>query len=833
MVAIIVIGIIVLLLTTQSGRGIAKSILSKLTSAAVKIIVFIIAANLVILLIIGLISFIINYFFIFLLIVAILISIIVAICACQDAQDKKQHAIKVAEWQNSEDKTFIDFQIEKLIQKHVDNISNNDTNTRKMTENLPFGRITYFLNFFQHDLANEEPLFFSPVRSNNNDELREYGAVLTTSGLYISKQLNKTDNEGNTISNDIYIAFSGAVYTEQINNTIYIYYVNYRDKKVISQDDTTIPINLIVELIEFVISSGLSKAIYKSMIYDYTYISNEKEENFIKQNAAQGYSHAFEAAGVAASMPGINHVFDEVRYNMNQRQGHGAAAEYGNTVIDRITGDFRAKHFGADNVKDGADRSTHRLFQQETLIQSKYCKTASDTIDNAFGDKHNYSPDMKVEVPRNQYKECVKILQRKIDRGDLVDRGIKPGDKAEDYLRKGYLTYEQALNLTAAGSIESLTIDTMQGIVCASGATCITSICTFAICKWNGMETKDAARQSLIVGAKVMGKATAVYVITMQLSRKNMTNIFSVFNSKAAKEITNPLFAVGENLAKKINSSSLAKSAIGQKLGLNTVNGMKIISSTVAVAVTFGPDICRALIGRISFKQLVKNSAIGVSGIAGAALGQTIIPIPIVGAMVGGAVTSFIAKKALDRFIEDDAIEMFAILKEEFMDIVPLSNLNKDEFNEVVEMTIANKKLPSILRDMYAYGDSRAYAKNQIMAEAVQYVYSKREVITEESYNNAFVALAAETTTETAQTSFQTQTASSQIYNEKVYAQPAAKAESSMQLFCTNCGNILNGDAFCTACGAPTANQSNSFCTGCGAKLMPGSIFCGECGKKI
>ena len=245
------------------------------------------------------------------------------------------------------------------------------------------------------------------------------------------------------------------------------------------------------------------------------------------------------------------------------------------------------------------------------------------------------------------------------------------------------------------------------------------------------MNTKEAAQNSILTFAKVVGKSTAVFMITMQLSRKKVINIFS---STKNSSFNNPFYSASEKLANKISNSNFAKSKIGTKIGLNNIKGKAVISGAVTAAVTFGPDICRALVGRISFKQLMKNSAIGASGIAGAAIGQTVIPIPIVGAMIGGSFASFVAKKALDHFVEDDAIEMFAILKEEFIDIIPMSGLNESEFNEVVNMTLAHKKLDRVLRDMYAYGDSREYAREYIISKAVQYIYMMREQITEATY---------------------------------------------------------------------------------------------------
>ena len=110
--------------------------------------------------------------------------------------------------------------------------------------------------------------------------------------------------------------------------------------------------------------------------------------------------------------------------------------------------------------------------------------------------------------------------------------------------------------------------------------------------------------------------------------------------------------------------------------------------------------------------------------------------------MIGGAVAGFVAKKALDKFVEDDAIEMFAILKEEFIDVVPSSGLSQDEFNDVVSHTLAHPKLQSLLRDMYAYGDSREYAREHIVCVAVQSALSNRPMITEEMYIESLAELA-------------------------------------------------------------------------------------------
>lgn len=506
------------------------------------------------------------------------------------------------------------------------------------------------------------------------------------------------------------------------------------------------PLDTINEVCQLVLDDGISRSIYDEQVYNAV---NFAENEFNKKNTSQKEIAGIEAAGTVAVSPSLINQYNEVGYSMGKSQAHGGAAEYANTVIDRYTGKFKSSQIGGDNAKNGADRVSAG-FGKSTLIQCKYCKTASATIHDAF-DNHDYGLNMEVEVPRDQYADGLKILQKKIDNGEYSDKGIKPGDSAEKYLRKGKITYNQSLRVAQSGSIEGLAVDAMAGVFCSSGAAGITALLSFATCKWNGMSTKDAAFESLKSGASVMGKGTAIYVISMQLGgRSEFINLFEhskVLNQSTGKMetvfggINNPFYKIGNSLATKINASDFAKTELGKSLKLDKINGQAIISGTVVVVITFGPDIVRALRGRISVEQLLKNSAVGGAGMAGAAIGNVLIPIPIVGSMIGGAATSFIVKKALDHFIEDDAVKMFQILKEEFIDAISLAGLTKDEMDKVVSLTIAHPKISRILKDMYAYGDSREYAREKIMDAAIESVYKEREYISDDMFENGYLQL--------------------------------------------------------------------------------------------
>jgi len=55
----------------------------------------------------------------------------------------------------------------------------------------------------------------------------------------------------------------------------------------------------------------------------------------------------------------------------------------------------------------------------------------------------------------------------------------------------------------------------------------------------------------------------------------------------------------------------------------------------------------------------------------------------LAGAIIGGIAGGIGAKAIADQFIEDDRVEMFAQLKEEFIDIIIIVALSEDELEKV------------------------------------------------------------------------------------------------------------------------------------------------------
>ena len=65
--------------------------------------------------------------------------------------------------------------------------------------------------------------------------------------------------------------------------------------------------------------------------------------------------------------------------------------------------------------------------------------------------------------------------------------------------------------------------------------------------------------------------------------------------------------------------------------------------------------------------------------------------VPVIGTVAVGSTFSFVTKKLLDKFIEDDAVKMFRLVREEFLDLVMLFSFSKEEFDGIVSQTLARE----------------------------------------------------------------------------------------------------------------------------------------------
>lgn len=408
-----------------------------------------------------------------------------------------------------------------------------------------------------------------------------------------------------------------------------------------------------------------------------------------------------------------------------QSQGFGFAAENGNNLIDRWQG-VNAAVIGDDNAKNGPDRMiTNR--NGTTLIQTKYYRSAQESVDAAFD-----SPDgiyrymdgdipMQLEVPNDQYDDALKAMRQKIENGQVP--GVTNPDDAEKIVRKGHLTYKQARNIAKAGNIDSLKYDAANGIVSASCAAGISFVIDYACCVMNGQEPEDALKNAGLNGIKTGGVVFATYVISSQLAKTGMAQslsdalvptveaILKTFGDDVGKAI---LQGAGIQTATKITAKQVSN-ALAREL---IVDGVLVIILTSA-------DVVDLFRGRISKEEVLKNLtvtiisiAVGAAGGYGGALAGNIIA-PGAGGVIGAAAGSILAgglsalgaEVLIAPFYESDAEEMFNIISEEFTILCGDYLINEEEGTHIAE-ALKGELIGDVLKDMYASEDRTQFARD-------------------------------------------------------------------------------------------------------------------------
>ena len=87
---------------------------------------------------------------------------------------------------------------------------------------------------------------------------------------------------------------------------------------------------------------------------------------------------------------------------------------------------------------------------------------------------------------------------------EKIRQGKVPGctdpAKAKELVRKGNVTYKQAMNIAKAGTIESLTFDAANGLVVGAGAAGISGAIVMARALWDGRDLDEAVDMAVYAG---------------------------------------------------------------------------------------------------------------------------------------------------------------------------------------------------------------------------------------------------------------------------------------------------------------------------------------------
>lgn len=611
----------------------------------------------------------------------------------------------------------------------LEKIANNDF--QFSGENLPYGRAKWFINCDEKickELKNDDLdlLGFSPVRSKIEMEFREYGIALSTEGLIHSCQIQDKNNKKKFSAVSTAIPYAGLWRIRFDNNKKVLKFFYPRGKIIKIDISANEKIGRKLENdFELLFQTGYTNDLTNGYVdkkikekFDYSNIELNDLSSIGVNAGALGY--------VNADLGGHFHS-ETLNGIVNNPQGHGLAAEYANDVADRLRKPFqKVQRVGQDNRKNGADRIVGN-----TKIQTKYYVNSNKSLNAAFESKANggmykyvneNGTPMQLEVPHEQYDEVIKLMKEKIKQGKVP--GVTDPNDAYKIVRQGRVTYEEAKLIAQGGNIVSLKYDALDGVVQTLPVAGISFIIVFAQAKWSGANTKDAAITAAKAGVRTLVIGTTVYAGSQQFAK--------IFTKRIA-----------EATSKKIAAETVARGA-----------GMAI-----SFGIVMGPNLFDSLSGRISKEQLLKNTMIagggalagvGATAGAGAALGSFVpgagtVVGAVVGAtagIVGGMVGSVGTKKILDHFIEDDRIEMFAQLKEEFIDVTMSMSISPSEFEKIQTM-VFNKSLESKLKNMFKHraDGSRLYARENIVEAAILVVIKERPIIYDEDVINGVVQL--------------------------------------------------------------------------------------------
>lgn len=461
-------------------------------------------------------------------------------------------------------------------------------------------------------------------------DLRCSGIVCTTKGLFIKSNVkaldekikkNQKENEGKSI-------------------LYYFKWENFSPSYFVGGDKNNFALTV----------DPKCQSIFLQVCENFHLKYEEKKKELRRVETTEYNSYVGVVTGVTAGvagMPNANTEFiDQYIRNVNGR--HGFFAEQANNMYDTALG-RNAEVVGAERVngripKSGEDRLIKHILARNEFIQTKYCKTASDTLKAGFGSDGYYkyvneeAGIMQFEVPKDQYHDIVKLFEDKIRAGKVVDANgnvIKDPKQASKIVREGHYTYEQTVKMAEPGNIEAIKYDIRTGMVTCMYAFGISCLLTMIISYRRHKDLRKAIDDGIKAGVKVFGLTMFNHVLISQLYR---TKYFQNFTG-------------------------------------NVVLRDTLVTSGATFLIYSIPDIINVLSNNISFGQFVKNTIVLGASIAGGAggsalggeIGEAIAGKAgrLVGSLlggIGGGIAGAVASKTATDVVRENDVQIFSRL---------------------------------------------------------------------------------------------------------------------------------------------------------------------------
>lgn len=345
------------------------------------------------------------------------------------------------------------------------------------------------------------------------------------------------------------------------------------------------------------------------------------------------------AVAAAATINSNGEVFVEQRAAVNKPAGHGELAEEANNIIDRLQG-HQAEILGRDNAKNGPDRSVDGV-----LIQTKYYKTARGSLEACFDpSSHQYRyltedrTPMQLEVPKDQYQQVLRSFEKKISQGKVP--GVSDPKDAEKIVRKGKLTYDQAVNLAKPGTAESLKYDAATGAVTCSCAFGLSFLATTFMAYRETRDITGAVQAGIAAGVQVFGLSFTQHMVVSQLSRTGLSNALMAPSQAVVGELGFKTSATIVNGLRALTGKTAISGAAASKQLAKMLRG-NAVSAAVTLAVFSVPETYKLFQGKASGAQYAQNMACLATSIAGGIAGAAAAGVAAakVGAEAGTAVS--------------------------------------------------------------------------------------------------------------------------------------------------------------------------------------------------
>lgn len=455
---------------------------------------------------------------------------------------------------------------------------------------------------------------------------------------------------------------------------------------------------------DFVLKNS-SDGTYEVYFNDKKLLDMSASNNFFKCYSDTYESIVKEATTTAENVfADLEAVVPENFARVNSKHGHGEMAEEALTLLDKLQGKD-AEVIGRTNEKNGADRLVNGLeIQTKYYSSGKRCVDACfDKVTGQFRYQNRKGEPMVIEVPKDKYAEAINEFRKKILEGKVP--GVNNPNDASKYIKRGQLTYKQALNLCKPGTIESLTYDAVTGAVNCSFAFGITFLATYILAYSRTGNKKEAFNSAFIAGIQVFGLSFFAHVLTQQVARTTLTQQLIplstyIVHSMGHKTVQNIVNALRSMAGKGTISGAAAMKQLAKILRSN------VVTSVITFVVFSIPDTYNIFRKRISTAQYTKNmlSLVGTMATAGAgtlatsvvaakigaATGTTIAPgvgtaIGLAGGLVGGLVGGTVIKAVGDNIREDDTVIMSRLFNEIIMNLIYEYMLSESEIDVLIE----------------------------------------------------------------------------------------------------------------------------------------------------